>query len=430
MKRLFKKIIVTILTVEARILLSRKRPKIIAVTGSVGKTTTKDAIYAAIKNNQRARKSEKSFNSDIGVPLTILGLPNAWNSPLGWVRNVLDGLFIACTTREYPTVLVLEAGIDAPGDMGRLTAWLKPDIVVLTRLPDVPVHVEYFKTPADVITEKMKLVEALRPDGVVVYNHDDAIIQAQLPSIRQQVIGYSRDVPSVVTASKDKTVYHTGMPVATKFMIHTTEGEGEIEIVGTIGTQLMYSYTAAVAVAQVLGISLVDAIMGLSEATPPPGRMKLIPGLKGTVLIDDTYNSSPIAAEQAIAALRELRAPGRKIAVLGDMLELGKYSNNEHVRIGELVGEVVDVLYTVGIRAQKIAYGALAAQLPESAIVQFEDAESAGKALQALLQSGDIVLIKGSQGIRLERVVEEVMAEPERAETLLVRQDTEWKRRV
>ncbi len=415
---------------EARLLLSRKRPTIIAITGSVGKTTTKDAIYAAIKNSVRARKSEKSFNSDIGVPLTILGLPNAWNSPFGWIRNVIDGLFIACCTKDYPKVLVLETGIDAPGDMDHLTSWLKPDIAVITRLPDVPVHVEHFKNPAEVIREKMKLVAALRPDGVVVYNHDDVIIQAQLPEIRQRSVGYSRDLPASVMASKDQVVYHTGIPTGMKFYIKTETETGAIDIPGTVGTQLMYSYTAAVAVAGVLDVSLSDALVGLSEATPPPGRMKLIPGLKGTTLIDDTYNSSPIAAEQALVALREVRAPGRKIAVLGDMLELGKFSNDEHVRIGRLAGEVVDVLYTVGIRSQKIAHGALLAQLPESSIMQFEDAETAGKALQNLLQSGDVVLIKGSQGMRLECVVEEVMANPEQAEQLLVRQDPDWKRRA
>jgi UDP-N-acetylmuramoyl-tripeptide--D-alanyl-D-alanine ligase len=219
------------------------------------------------------------------------------------------------------------------------------------------------------------------------------------------------------------------MPVATKFEITTADEAGELEILGTVGTQLVYSYTAAVAVARELGVSLAIAATGLSEATPPPGRMKLIPGLKGTMLIDDTYNSSPIAAEQALVALGELRAPGRKIAVLGDMLELGKFSNDEHVRIGQLAGKVVQVVFTVGIRAQKIAHGALLAGLAESVIFQFEDAESAGKALQSYLQSGDIVLVKGSQGMRMERVVEEVMAEPELAETLLVRQDQEWKQR-
>ena len=141
MKDLFKNIVVSILTLEAQILLRRTKPTIIAVTGSVGKTSTKDAIFSVLKNYRKTRKSEKSFNSEIGVPLSVLGLPNAWNNPVLWMWNIIEGFFIACFSRDYPEVLVLETGVDRQGDMKRLTAWLKPDIAVITRLPDVPVHV-------------------------------------------------------------------------------------------------------------------------------------------------------------------------------------------------------------------------------------------------------------------------------------------------
>ena len=162
MKNLFKSIVVNILVFESKILLRRHHPTIIAITGSVGKTSMKDAIYSILKRHYSTRKSEKSFNSDIGVPLTVLGLPNAWNNPFLWLKNIIDGFFVAFFSKDYPEYLILETGIDRPGDMSKLTSWMKPDFVVLTRLPDIPVHVEYFSDPQAVIDEKNEAGRSLK----------------------------------------------------------------------------------------------------------------------------------------------------------------------------------------------------------------------------------------------------------------------------
>jgi UDP-N-acetylmuramoyl-tripeptide--D-alanyl-D-alanine ligase len=192
MKSLFKKIIVAIITWEARMLIARTRPHIIGITGSVGKTSTKDAVYTVLKQKVRVRKSEKSFNSEIGVPLTILGLPNAWNNPIRWIKNIIDGALVVAFPGNYPEWLVLEIGVDRPGDIARLTTWIKPDIVILTRLPDVPVHVEFFSSPEAVIAEKSQLVDALKSEGIFVFNNDDEAIVKIKEGVRQQSIGYSR----------------------------------------------------------------------------------------------------------------------------------------------------------------------------------------------------------------------------------------------
>src|SRR3989344_3159132 len=406
MKNLFKKIVVSILTFEAKVLLKRHKPTIIAVTGSVGKTSMKDAIYSILKHHHSARKSEKSFNSDIGVPLTVLGLPNAWNNPFLWFKNLLDGLFIAFFSREYPTYLILETGVDRPGDMSKLADWLSPSILVLTRFPDIPVHVEYFATPEAVIKEKMQLANALTADGVIVYNHDDESIKAELAHVRQQAIGYGRYLPTQFNANADEIIYNDDVPVG-----------------------IVYTYTGAIAVAAQCGISLYDAAAALASHQPPGGRMRIIKGLKGSIILDDTYNASPTATEQALATLKEVKHAKRKIAVLGDMLELGKYSAGEHERIGSVVAGVADALFTVGVRSRKVAEGALGVGFDEEFIFQYEEGVKAGKELQAYLQPGDVVLIKGSQGLRLEKVVEEVMAHPEEASYTLVRQDTAWQHR-
>src|SRR3989344_3229200 len=170
MKDVFKNIVVALLMFEAKLLIRRMKPQIIAITGSVGKTSIKDAVYEVLKNHMHVRKSEKSFNSEIGVPLSILGLPNVWSNPFLWLKTIIDGALIVMHPGEYPKMLILEMGVDRPGDMDRLTSWIRPDVVVLTRFPDVPVHVEYFDSPEAVAREKEKLVHAMKQDGVLVFN--------------------------------------------------------------------------------------------------------------------------------------------------------------------------------------------------------------------------------------------------------------------
>jgi UDP-N-acetylmuramoyl-tripeptide--D-alanyl-D-alanine ligase len=427
MKSFLKSIVVAILVAESSILLRRHKPKVIAVTGSVGKTSTKDAIYAAIKNNVYARKSEKSFNSDIGVPLAVLGLPNAWNNPFVWLKNIVEGFLIACFSRSYPEVLVLEAGIDRPGDMNRLTRWLKPDIVVLTKFPNIPVHVEYFSSPSEIVDEKMNLVTALKPDGVLIYNHDDMIIDAQLSTVLQKKVGFGRDIETDFTIRNDKVVYRDDQPIGTEFTLHHYNNDYTVFVSDTIGIQHAYACSAAIAVADELSVPIEAAAASLRSLRTPNGRMRLLSGIKATLIIDDSYNSSPVAVESALIALRELSYAKRKIAVLGDMLELGKYSTEEHRRIGGLVPSAAQILFAVGVRAQTIADGALAAGMSEKNIFQYDDAIKAGRELQAILEPGDVVLVKASQGIRAERIVEEIMADPEQAEMLLVRQDKNWR---
>ncbi len=429
MKNIFKHIIVAILTFEAKILLKRHKPMVIAITGSVGKTSMKDAIYSILKKQYAARKSDKSFNSDIGVPLAVLGLPNAWNNPFYWIKNIIDGFFIAFFSREYPTHLILETGVDRPGDMKKLTSWLKPNMVVLTRFPDVPAHVEFFSTPEAVVAEKMVLVEALHAEGVVIYNHDDTVIQAQMANVRQQAIGYGRELTTHYKASADEVIYHDDVPVGMSFILEHIGDTAKVRVMGAVGLPLVYVYTGAIAVAVECGVPLNDAVGALSAHVPPPGRMRILKGLKGSVLIDDTYNASPVAVEQALASLKEMKHAKRKIAVIGDMLELGRFSAGAHERIGELAAGTVDALFTIGVRSRKIAETALEHGLHDSVIFQHEDVAKAGKELQLFLQPGDVVLVKASQGVRAERVVEEVMAEPEYAAELLVRQDTAWSKR-
>ncbi len=429
MKSVFKKIVVAVLTFEAKVLLRRTKPTIIAITGSVGKTSTKDAIFSVLKNHKKTRKSQKSFNSEIGVPLSILGLPNAWDNPFLWLKNFFDGFMIAFFSRNYPEVLVLECGVDRPGDMATLTKWLSPDIVIMTRLPDVPVHVEFFGTPEAVVAEKMELLKALKPDGVFIYNHDDIKLQNAVKEVRQSAVGFSRYLPTHFTASSDAIVYHNDEPVGSTFTLTHLNDSVPIKVMGSIGMQNAYTFAAAAAVASQFDINLQSVAEAVLEHQSPPGRMRMIPGIKGTLIIDDTYNSSPVAVEAALTSLSEIRGAKRKIAIIGDMLELGQFSSRAHEKVGEQVPQCADILFTLGVRARKIAETAIEFGMHEKNVFQHDDVARAGRELQAFIKPGDVILIKASQGIRAEKIVEEIMAHPEMATKQLARQEVSWKLR-
>lgn len=431
MTALFKKLIVFIITWQARAILARHKPKIIAVTGSVGKTTTKDAIFSTLaEGGLHARKSEKSFNSEIGVPLTILGCENAWSDPFKWVWNIIRGVG-AIVSSSYPAWLVLEVGADRPGDIKRIARWLRPDIAVLTGVPDVPVHVEYFDSPKAVVREKRALVEYLKPGGHVILNGDDQNIRTVRRDFRGASITFGLNADNDFSASHYEVAYENGIPTGIRFRLAHAGSSIPIAVSGALGYPRVYAALAALAAADLAGVESVSAAQGLAVWEPQPGRLRLLKGIKGSTIIDDTYNSSPAAALAALDTLASVRTSGRRVAVLGDMLELGRYSADSHRNLGARAAASADQLITLGFRARAMAEAALDAGMPESAIRQYEQTEAAraGKELESEIGPGDIILVKGSQSMRMERTVEEIMAEPERAGELLVRQEGEWRGR-
>lgn len=435
MKNLFKTIVVKLLLLESRVVLRKYKPKIVAVTGSVGKTSAKDAIFTVLAENYHVRKSQKSFNSEIGLPLTILGVPNAWSNPLKWLQNLIDGIFLIIWPARYPEWLVLEVGADRPGDIKGLAKWLAVDVAVITRLPDVPVHVEYFDSPEEVIEEKASLLNALKPGGTLVLYAGDKEVEVITPRAgTHPVVTFGLTAKAQVRVEQTTLLYEKGKeswPIGMSADMVVGETHAPLEVVGAIGEHALLPALAGAAVGSVLGLPLERIVKALARYEPPIGRMHLIRGIKDTLIIDDTYNSSPAAVMAALDALNLVgtHALARKVAVLSDMLELGKHSGQEHKKVGAHVAKTCDLLLTVGLRARDIAQGALDAGMADAAILQFESAEQAGKELQGMMRERDIVLVKGSQSMRMEKVVEEVMAEPERAGELLVRQDVEWRRR-
>jgi UDP-N-acetylmuramyl pentapeptide synthase len=428
MKNIFKKIISKLIQIEATLILKKYKPKIVAVTGSVGKTSTKDAVYTVISKAFHTRKSEKSFNSDIGVPLTVLGCNNAWSNPIKWLQNLWSGLMLILFKHTYPEWLVLEVGADRPGDIEGICKWLKPDITVITKFAEVPVHIEYFKSRDHVIAEKGYLAQALKHDGTLILNSDDADVVAFKNKTKNKVLTYGLLGDTEVRATNYDVYYSedSGEPFGITFKVEYMGNCLPVKILGSLGTNNIYSALAALSVGIALGLNLVESAENLNKLTPPKGRMNIIKGIKNTTIIDDTYNSSPVALTSALETLKNMKVRGRRIAVLGDMLELGKHTSDAHKKAGEQAASSCDLLVTVGIRSRVLAETAIDFHLDADSVLQFDTSLEAGNYLQNILKANDVILVKGSQSTRMEKAVKEIMAEPEKAYDLLVRQEKEW----
>lgn len=428
-----KKTIVSILIFEARAVLWRFKPKVIAVVGSVGKTSTKDAIYTALKDTYRVRKNQKSLNSEIGTPLTILGLDNAWNNPLLWIKNIIFGLLPLCK-RTYPEWLVLEVGADRPGDVARLARWLKPHIVVVTSLPDVPVHVEFFESPEALLAEDLSVLSYMRQGGVLVINADEDRSLKVIADTKAHTITYGSKLHANVRFDSECIVYdeHAGqrVPIGISAKVSYEGNTVPIGIHGVLGITHLYPIVAALAVGLSQHVPFLSMTKALVQHEPPRGRMCLIPGVLSSTIIDDTYNASPIAVTRALETLAAVETLGNKIAVLGDMLEIGAYTAAEHKRIGSLVAEIgVTYFVAIGVRSLYAAEAAVAAGMPQERVVHVRTSDEAAAIVRKLVKQGDVVLVKGSQSIRAERVVAQLMAHPEDRVRLLVRQEEAWKHR-
>ncbi|OGF63877.1 hypothetical protein A2Z53_03095 [Candidatus Giovannonibacteria bacterium RIFCSPHIGHO2_02_42_15] len=426
---ILKKIIIAILTFEARMILWKFKPKIVAVTGSVGKTSAKEAIAKTLSYSMNTRKSEKSYNSEVGVPLAIIGEKSGWRSPLKWAKIIWKGFLIWAREKKYPNVLILELGADRPGDIRDILKWLKPDVGVLTALAETPAHVEFFSGPEQVYEEKSELVKSLGHEDKAVLNFDDSEIMKMIEKTDAGFITYGANEDADFVATDYKIIFkrvgEREIPEGFTFKVSRGENEIPVKIFGAFGRHNMYPALSAIAVADIFKIKMEDAAEALSTYIPPPGRLRLIKGIKESLILDDTYNSSPKAVGAALELLKDIPAK-RKIVVLGDMLELGRQTIDAHREIGGILPEFVDVLITMGPRAKFFAEAAWKKGLSKRNIFSFSNLEETTQKLKKIIGPENLILIKGSQSMRMEKIVEVIMREPEKKAELLCRQEEEW----
>lgn len=413
-----KKLIRSILERYAAKLLQKYQPKVITVTGSVGKTSTKNALATVLKTQYKVLVGKGNYNVDVSVPVMLFGLdyPAQPRNPLAWLSIFWKMHQIVQSGYDYD-VVILELGADTPGDIDVFARYIHPDIAVVTAISIE--HMESFGTLEAAAREEMVITSVSK---VALINRDDIDVNLDHLSTAQTTYTYGLDNASDFQFVIDKFSLEYGFDG--KFF---GEGLGELPAqVRVVGKHALKPAIAAVAVAAQLGVSPANIAKGVADIAPIDGRMNLLRGAENSIIIDDSYNSTPLATEAAIKALQEFEAPSR-VAILGSMNELGEYSVSAHTALGELCDPAkLDLVVTVGDTAEQ--YLAAAAKKKGCKVESYKTPYDAGAAVRAKLKPGVVVLVKGSQnGIFTEEAVKLLLANP--ADTkYLVRQSPYWQK--
>ncbi len=358
----------------ARLVLRQYKPVIIGITGSVGKTTTKELLASVMKANGRHfRKTEGNLNADLGIALTILGYdesPAFWEWPLVLLWLHLNYGFLRLGLRRFPPDFIVEMGIDRLGDMARMLQTIKPTIGIVTWIGEGH-HLQYLKDAATIAREKGLILAQLPKDGL-------AIIPAHDP--QAAVLAKLSSAPVV-----------------------------KVEAVG-----LEAAAATARAVAKYLRLDSQKTETAIANFALPKGRLNFLPGIRGSRLLDDSYNSSLPSVKLALATL-EAEPGQRKIAILGDILEQGTAEKSVHESVAIRTKKVADLFIGVGSRMRAVD--------PDQ---WFATPDEAAAALPSQVRSGDLILVKGSQGMRMEKISFVLSESREVARAKLPRQNRRW----
>jgi UDP-N-acetylmuramoyl-tripeptide--D-alanyl-D-alanine ligase len=413
MKKLFKKAVAGVLAWQVRRLRERHPVRVIAVTGSIGKTSSKLAIASVLSKGIKTRYQRGNYNDIVSVPLVFFGesLPNIFN-PFSWawifIKNEIK------IRRDYPyEAVVLELGTDGPGQIREFRKYVKVDIGVLTSIS--PEHMQFFADLDAVAREELGITEMA---GRTFINKD--LVDA----------GYLKDVDG------EAVTYATGQPADVRLTDIRFSGDEAAFSLLVNGKKILnsghhkitepqlYSICAAAAIAHELGLTPEQIDEGIRSIPPVSGRMQHLDGAGGSVIIDDTYNASPQATLAALDTLYRIKA-GHKIAVLGNMNELGHYARPEHIAVGEYCNpKELDLVITIGPDANK--YLAPAAAAKGCKVKTFNDPYSAGKFIRPLLGGGSVVLVKGSQNKVFAEEAVKLLLENPSDRVKLVRQSPYW----
>jgi UDP-N-acetylmuramoyl-tripeptide--D-alanyl-D-alanine ligase len=348
--------------------------KLVAVTGSTGKTSTKELVAEVLAAAGTTLKTEGNLNNEVGVPLTLLRLGDEHRHA------------------------VIECGMNHPGEIARLALWSDPDVGVVTNVG--PVHLEGCGSLEGVAHAKGELFHALREGAVAVANADDARVLAQARLSRRRLLTFGASRGSDVRLL---SVHHGGPGLRVELELLGAARQVELKL---IGTHNGHNAVAAAAVGVALGIDADAILRGLANATTPGRRMRPVRLPGGALLIDDCYNANPSSTKAALLTLTHLvPAKGRAIAVLGDMLELGPTELDLHRDVGRFAaGAGLSLLVCFGRRARALGEGAQEAGLSPECIEYTEAPADAVRLVQSRLTAHDVVLVKGSRGMKMERI--------------------------
>jgi UDP-N-acetylmuramoyl-tripeptide--D-alanyl-D-alanine ligase len=351
---------------------------LVAITGSSGKTTTKEMVATIAARSKKILKTEGNLNNRIGLPLTLLRL------------------------RKEHELIIVEMGTNSPGEIAALTAIASPDIGLITNIG--PAHLEGLGSLTAIREEKGALFEIMAGRGTAIFNHDDPAIGLLAGRWRGRAVTFGLGPDAEVTGRR----IEPAGPEGVRFNL-VIDGIGTPVFLATVGEHNVVNALAAAAVSWALGLDRHEIAAGLAAFCPIPGRTEIRRLGNGAFMIIDAYNANPVSVREAVKTLRGLRGSGSAIAILGDMLELGERSEALHEEIGELLAEAnIDTLFLKGTLTKALAAGAVRKGLPAERITFFEEPHEVVSALQTRLNKGDWILIKGSRKMKMEAVAEKV----------------------
>ena len=422
-----RKILEKILCALARPVLRKYRPLVVGITGSVGKSSAKEAVALALSAGYTVRKAEGNYNNEIGIPLTIIGAKSGGRSLFRWAGVFFKWLFLMIFPTRYPQILVLEMGIDRPGDMGFLLQFVSVNIGIATQVSSS--HLAYFGTLSNIAREKGKLIASLPSDGYAILNADDKRTLKMQDRTKAKVLTYGFDEGADVRA--DNFLLHREAKRAEGFSLKVNfDGTTvPLRLPKIVAKHHIPAALAAVSVAMALKMNLVDVVTALEAFEPLPGRLRLLPGRDNTFLLDDTYNASPESTRAALEVMGGLMAP-RKIVVLGDMLELGPEAVKEHVGLAMAIRDSgAHIVVTVGKHMRALHERLLEEGFSRKQVLWMPDPLSAVEPLLNIIRSDDLILIKGSRGLRMEKITEQLLVDPRTAGSFLCCQSDDWRRK-
>jgi UDP-N-acetylmuramoyl-tripeptide--D-alanyl-D-alanine ligase len=404
-------------------IIEKYKPVVVGVTGSSGKSSTVGMIAQVLGSKYEVRTTDSRYRTAISIPLAVIGADKGSGSPLDWIKVFRKAFqLLSAKNSFYPDVLIMEMGVDRPKDMQEMLTVIHPNIAVFTALGEFPAHTEYFKSDKHVGREKSLLFKALGKGDVAVLNIDDPFIRQLEGNLKTQKVTFGFSADSMVKGeeiflSEKKWKTRDGK-IGMTFKI-TSEGTTiPFRFPYALGRGQIYAALAAASVGMHLGFNMVEISQALSGYKTLPGRMNLIKGMNGCLIIDDSYNANPGSVMAALETVHKLEAK-RKIAVLGDMLELGNSTEKGHKRVGEYLPQAVDIVFCYGKLGKYFCRYARSSGMKESDIFCFNSQDELIKRLKETIEAGDVVLVKGSRGLHMERIVRQLMAEPNRAEELL-----------
>ncbi len=410
--------------------LAKFKPAVVAVSGSVGKSSTKEAIFAALSGFKRVRRNVGNFNGELGVPLTILGdwsdadlhviardaeNVSAFSKIWFFKKVILVSMarlylpnFLTRFVGGYPEILVLEYAADKPGDIKYLAEIAKPNIGVLTAVGDIPVHVEFYDSPEAVLREKARIIEALPASGLAVLNADEERVRDCDQKTRATALtfGFSAEADVHIRDFENKLEMINGIlrPTGIIFKLGYDGSFVPIRISGTLGKTHAYAAAAAACVGLAFNLNLVQIAEAITYYQVPAQRMRFLAGIHHSTLIDDSYNASPLAMRSAIETVASIKAK-RKVAVIGDMRELGEWSRQAHREIGELAGKTFDVIVAIGPESKVYIDIAGKYRFSKKNLTHVNKVEEILPQLRDFIKEGDLVLIKASHSIGLAKAV-------------------------